>query len=162
MNACRPQFCLCWSIAPRRRCLRRRTEDPPLRRHPRRGQCAARANRSANSTTSCQKGHPSRPEHRFTSDGGRVCQKGWNPNKHMLPDDPGSLGTDLKALLEASQKGPAHVSDAEWILPPSRGNPRQVVGYDHPNKAKFNEPRRDDKLLPRRAGIDLSLGSLSF
>lgn len=70
---------------------------------------------------------------------------GWDPNKHMPPDDPGSLANDLKALLEAWQIGPGQVKGAEWIIPPARGKARQVVGDDYPHKAKFNEPGRKTK-----------------
>lgn len=65
---------------------------------------------------------------------------GWDPNKYMPPDDPGSLANDLTALREAWHKGPMLVKGAEWIIPPARGAGRQVVGDDYPYKARFNEP----------------------
>ncbi len=65
---------------------------------------------------------------------------GWDPNKHMPPQDPGSLEADLKVLLEAWQKGPASVAGAEWIIPAARGEASKVVGDDYPHKATFNDP----------------------
>lgn len=67
---------------------------------------------------------------------------GWDPNKHMPPQDPGSLDKDLKILLEAWQKGPARVSGAEWIIPAARGEESKVVGEDYPHKAIFNDPTK--------------------
>ena len=67
-------------------------------------------------------------------------KNGWDPNQHMPPNDPGSLNEDLQALLDAWQKGPEHVKDAEWIIPPARGKGRQIVGKDYPYQAGFNRP----------------------
>ena len=67
---------------------------------------------------------------------------GWQPNKHMPPDDPGSLAEDFKQLMDAWQKGPAAVKGASWVVPPGAGKQRQFVGDDYPHKAKFNEPAR--------------------
>lgn len=72
-------------------------------------------------------------------------ENGWKPNTHMPPNDPGSLAKDLEQLMEAWEKGPAFVKGAKWIIPPAAGNGSQVVGDDYPNKARFNEPRRNDK-----------------
>lgn len=66
---------------------------------------------------------------------------GWNLNKHMPPDDPGSLAGDVRELLNVWQKGPDNVEGAEWVIPPARGKPRQIVGANYPYKATFNRPR---------------------
>ncbi len=66
---------------------------------------------------------------------------GWEPNKHMPPQDPGSLKEDFEQLLEAWQKGPASVNGAQWIIPPANGKSSQVVGEDYPNQEVFNAPR---------------------
>ena len=72
-------------------------------------------------------------------------ENGWKPNKHMPPHDPGSLKKDLDQLLEVWRKGPATVKGAKWIIPPAAGKESQVVGEDYPNKARFNNPAREDK-----------------
>jgi hypothetical protein len=72
-------------------------------------------------------------------------ENGWDPNEHMPPHDPGSLAKDLRELLDAWQKGPEHVEDAAWIIPPARGKDRQVVGDDYAYKATFNRTGTNDK-----------------
>ncbi|MBB75924.1 MAG: hypothetical protein CMJ75_15570 [Planctomycetaceae bacterium] len=64
----------------------------------------------------------------------------WDPNGHMPPHDPGSLVEDYLALSVAWQRGPEAVEGAEWIIPPARGQSRQVVGEDYPYQAAFNRP----------------------
>ena len=75
-------------------------------------------------------------------------QNGWEPNAHMPPNKPGSLAGDLRELLETWVKGPENVAGAEWIIPPARGKPAQVVGDNYKHKAGFNVP--DKKLLSPR------------
>ena len=72
-------------------------------------------------------------------------ENGWKPNKHMPPDDPGSLANDLAQLLEVWRNGPSTVKGAKWVIPPAAGKASQVAGEDYPNKARFNEPGRKDK-----------------
>lgn len=72
-------------------------------------------------------------------------ENGWKPNEHMPPREPGSLSKDLDQLLRAWRLGPSSVPGARWIVPPAKGKAAQVVGDEYPNKAKFNEPRRDKK-----------------
>jgi hypothetical protein len=72
-------------------------------------------------------------------------ENGWDPNKHMPPHDPGSLAEDLRELLDAWQNGPENVAGAQWIIPPARGNDRQVVGDDYPYQAAFNRPGINDE-----------------
>jgi hypothetical protein len=64
----------------------------------------------------------------------------WDPNEHMPPRDPGSLAEDLQELLDAWENGVENTPDAEWIIPPARGEDRKVVGEDYPFKAAFNTP----------------------
>ncbi|MCX7387808.1 MAG: hypothetical protein NTX48_14185 [Planctomycetales bacterium] len=72
-------------------------------------------------------------------------ENGWKPNDHMPPHAPGSLAKDVEQLLEAWRKGPAAVTGASWVVPPSADKYRQVVGDEYPNKASFNEPGRKGK-----------------
>jgi hypothetical protein len=81
---------------------------------------------------------------------------GWDPNRHMPPHDPGSLAEDYRELSVAWQRGPEAVAGAEWIIPPARGQPRQVVGEDYPYQAAFNRagkdaPRAGPKVVPSPA-----------
>tara|TARA_B100000029_G_scaffold516090_1_gene626825 strand:+ start:175 stop:1581 length:1407 start_codon:yes stop_codon:yes gene_type:complete len=71
---------------------------------------------------------------------------GWDPNQHMPPHDPGSLAEDYRELLFAWRRGPEAVAGAEWMIPPARGQPGQVVGEDYPYQAAFN---RTGKGAPR-------------
>ena len=64
---------------------------------------------------------------------------GWDPNNHMPPYNPGSLVDDVRELLNAWKLGPENVSNANWIIPPARGNKSQIVEKDYPYKAKFNK-----------------------
>ena len=64
---------------------------------------------------------------------------GWDPNKHMPPYDPGSLADDVRELFNVWKKGPENVPNANWIIPPARGNKSQIVGEDYPYKARFNK-----------------------
>lgn len=64
---------------------------------------------------------------------------GWELSEHMPPHDPGSLAQDYRELVAAWKKGPENVEGAEWIIPPARGNDRQVVGADYPYKSGGNE-----------------------
>lgn len=66
-------------------------------------------------------------------------ENGWDPNAHMPPHDPGSLKDDLRDLLEAWRTGPENDEDAEWIIPPARGQPSQVVSDEYPHQAAFNK-----------------------
>ena len=70
---------------------------------------------------------------------------GWDPNKHMPPNAPGSLSDDLRELLKVWGDGPDNVDGAEWIIPPSQGRKRQVVGDDYPHQSAFNKPDLDHK-----------------
>lgn len=72
-------------------------------------------------------------------------ENGWTPNKHMPPDNPGSLANDLEQLMEAWRKGPSAVKGASWVIPPAAGQEGRTVGDDYPNKAHFNDPGRKDK-----------------
>ena len=72
-------------------------------------------------------------------------RNGWDPNKHMPPDDPGSLAGDLRELLDVWQRGPEAVDGAEWIIPPARGEKAKVVGDEYPYKASFNRPGTGDR-----------------
>lgn len=72
-------------------------------------------------------------------------ENGWKPNKHMPPNDPGSLKKDLDQLLEVWRNGPETVKGAKWIIPPAAGKEGQVVGENYPNKARFNYPANKDK-----------------
>ncbi|MEE3371540.1 MAG: hypothetical protein VX346_19565 [Planctomycetota bacterium] len=69
----------------------------------------------------------------------------WNPNRYMPPHDPGSLAEDYHELSVAWQQGLEAVEGAEWIIPPARGQGRQVVGKDYPYQAGFNRPRKNAK-----------------
>ncbi len=77
---------------------------------------------------------------------------GWDPNEHMPPFDPGSLEEDFRELLAAWIKGPEQVPGAEWIIPPARGQGRQVVGDDYPYKAEFNQ-RGKKSLKPDQSKV---------
>ena len=66
-------------------------------------------------------------------------ENGWEPNNHMPPHDPGSLSEDLSELLTAWKNGPENVPNAEWVIPPARGNPQKFVGDEYPYDAKFNQ-----------------------
>ena len=72
-------------------------------------------------------------------------QNGWEPNAHMPPNKPGSLADDLRELLDVWVKGPENVIGAEWVVPPARGKPSQVVYEKYPHKSGFNTPNK--KLL---------------
>ena len=72
----------------------------------------------------------------------------WDPNEHMPPRDPGSLAEDLQELLDAWENGPENTPDAEWIIPPARGEEYKVVGADYPFKAAFNSPDHKDFNIP--------------
>lgn len=72
-------------------------------------------------------------------------ENGWKPNDHMPPQTPGSLAKDLEQLFEAWNKGPASVTGASWITPPTADKGIETVGEDYPNKARFNEPSRSKK-----------------
>lgn len=63
---------------------------------------------------------------------------GYNVNTHMPPDNPGSLSDDYLELMNAWMNGPENTANAEWIIPPAKGEPEQVVGTDYPFKAPFN------------------------
>ncbi len=80
-------------------------------------------------------------------------RNGWDPNQHMPPYDPGSLAEDFQELLNAWESGPQNVPGAEWMIPPARGQDRQVVGDDYPFKASFNGPGGSDrKILKKPSG----------
>jgi hypothetical protein len=70
---------------------------------------------------------------------------GWDPNKHMPPQNPGSMTSDYKRLQDAWTKGPDGVTSF-WLIPPMKGQPAQIVGDDYPHKASFNRPavKKDD------------------
>ena len=72
-------------------------------------------------------------------------ENGWKPNDHMPPQTPGSLAKDLEQLFEAWNKGPASVTGASWITPPTADKGIETVGEDYPTKARFNEPSRSKK-----------------
>lgn len=67
---------------------------------------------------------------------------GWDPNKYMPPEDPGSLAEDLKELLKAWEEGPTQVNGAQWVIPAKGETASQVVGDDYPYKADFNDPSK--------------------
>lgn len=73
------------------------------------------------------------------------ASKGWDPNQHMPPQNPGTMAADLKKLIEVWQKGPDGVS-SHWIIPPQNSTKAQKVGEDYPYKAPFNRPtkKKDD------------------
>jgi len=64
---------------------------------------------------------------------------GWDVNKHMPPQNPGSMASDFKRLQEAWVKGPDGVNSF-WIVPPMQGREAKIVGDDYPYKAPFNRP----------------------
>lgn len=75
---------------------------------------------------------------------------GWDPNKHMPPNNPGSMAKDFQQLMDAWRGGVASVPGATWVIPPSSVPPEiraenTPVGDDYPNKAKFNAPRPKKK-----------------
>ena len=69
---------------------------------------------------------------------------GWDANKHMPPQDPGSMKQDLENLLKVWRSGPDEKS-SYWIVPPQRKNARLRVDEKYPYKAMFNQPRPTKK-----------------
>ena len=61
----------------------------------------------------------------------------------MPPDDPGSMAEDYQELLAAWENGPENTPGAEWVIPPARGEPRQIVGDEYPYKMRFNVPGQE-------------------
>ena len=68
----------------------------------------------------------------------------WDPNKHMPPNDQGSLAEDYKEVVQCWLDGPENTPGCDWIVPPAGNCPRQVVGDDYPYKAAFNRPKLKD------------------
>ena len=71
---------------------------------------------------------------------------GLDANKHMPPQNPGSMAKDYQKLLECWKNGPENTPGCEWVIPPAGNCKGGVVGKEYPHKATgFNKGSGGEK-----------------